>query len=353
MKRFILYAVTVVFAALMMTACGGGGGGILLPNPSGAAFEVLLVIDDDVYRSPAGEEVFNMLTSPVPHLPQPEAQFRISRVQHQHFDNMLKTTRNIVFVTVDSALYTRCSINLMRDRWARMQAIVNITASDTETLRAGVERNAGRIVDFMVRLERERFMDYYASSISQEALQRTYKKFGCKIALPSSMNKFNEAENFLWISNGGDNVRQDIIIYSIPYHSTEQLTHESILAARDSVLKLHLPGSIEGSHMGTEYRYYPPETENITVNGAWCAETRGLWRMVDGVVMGGPFISHTRVDEVNNRIIVAEGFVFAPRVDKRTPLRQVEAMVYSLKLPQEINAVTVVAKRPEAKESAE
>ena len=351
MKTRLLYMVSAV--VLMFFAGCAGGGGTLLPNSSGAAFEVLLVIDDDVYRTPAGEAVFNALTGPVPHLPQPEAQFRISRVPHKMFDHLLRTTRNIVFVTVDSMQYTRCTVNLLRDRWARMQAIVNITAPDTETLLGGVEQSAGRIVDFLVRGERERFMDYYASSVSQEAVQRVYKKFGCKIALPTSMNKFKEGEDFLWVSNGSGNIRQDILIYSLPYRSAEQLTREGILAARDSVLKKNLPGGVEGSYMGTEYRYYPPETEEITVNGAWCAETRGLWRMVDGEIMGGPFVSHTRIDEVNGRIIVAEGFAFAPRVDKRTPLRQVEAMVYTLKLPQEINAVTVVAKRPETKESAE
>ena len=57
--------------------------------------------------------------------------------------------------------------------------------------------------------------------------------------------------------------------------------------------------------------------------------------------MGGPFVSITRIDELNKKIITVEGFVFAPSYNKRNPLRQMDAMVYSLLLPQEINQVTV------------
>ena len=45
-------------------------------------------------------------------------------------------------------------------------------------------------------------------------------------------------------------------------------------------------------------------------------ETRGLWKM-EHDAMGGPFVSHSRVDTLNNRVVVAEGFVYAPEKMKR------------------------------------
>ena len=59
--------------------------------------------------------------------------------------------------------------------------------------------------------------------------------------------------------------------------------------------------------------------------------------------MGGPFVSLTRIDEMNMQIITIEGFVFAPKYDKRNPLRQLEAMIYSLRLPHEVNEVVITA----------
>ena len=61
---------------------------------------------------------------------------------------------------------------------------------------------------------------------------------------------------------------------------------------------------------------------------------RGLWRM-QGDMMGGPFVSHTRLDKKNHRVVVAEGFVYAPETDKRNFMRRIEAALFTLRLPGE------------------
>ncbi len=52
-------------------------------------------------------------------------------------------------------------------------------------------------------------------------------------------------------------------------------------------------------------------------------------------MMGGPFVSHTRLDEKNHRVVVAEGFVYAPETDKRNFMRRIEAALFTLRLPGE------------------
>jgi hypothetical protein len=317
---------------------------VYLPSVSGSAFEVLLVIDDSIYQTPAGEAIFYTLNAPTPILPQPEPMFKMSKIDTKHFDNLLKATRNIVFVEVNPNKYTQAKINLSRNRWANTQAIANVVAPDTESLKTVIESSGNTINDYFIQAERERMVDFYRNNINAEALRRVYSQFGCKIALPTSLNKFTQKDNFLWITNGSAQIRQDIVIYSTPYTSTDQLTHEAIMARRDSVMQINMPGGFEGSYMGTEYRYLPPVTNFVTHNNAWCAETRGLWKMLNGEHMGGPFVSLTRVDEMNMRIITIEGFVFAPGKDKRNPIRQIDAMLYSLLLPHEVNEVVITAK---------
>jgi hypothetical protein len=52
--------------------------------------------------------------------------------------------------------------------------------------------------------------------------------------------------------------------------------------------------------------------------------------------MGGPFVSHVRVDTVNQKVIVAEGFVYYPNEPrKRNPIRRLESALYTLQLPSE------------------
>ena len=63
-------------------------------------------------------------------------------------------------------------------------------------------------------------------------------------------------------------------------------------------------------------------------------EMRGLWYM-ENDCMGGPFVSHSRVDTETNRVIVVEGFVYAPEKMKRGLIRRLEGSLYTLQLPEE------------------
>jgi hypothetical protein len=74
------------------------------------------------------------------------------------------------------------------------------------------------------------------------------------------------------------------------------------------------------------------EVQPIDVQGQYAFEVRGLWRM-KGDFMGGPFVSHSRVDTINNRVITAEIFVYSPDKMKRNLVRTLEASLYTLKLP--------------------
>ena len=46
-------------------------------------------------------------------------------------------------------------------------------------------------------------------------------------------------------------------------------------------------------------------------------------------------MSHSRVDEVNGRVIVAEIFIYAPESLKRDLVRRMEAALYTVQLPQQ------------------
>ena len=70
-----------------------------------------------------------------------------------------------------------------------------------------------------------------------------------------------------------------------------------------------------------------------TFEGRTVIEARGLWEM-ENDMMGGPFVSYSQVDSVNNRVIVAEGFVYAPEKRKRLFIRQLEAAVQTLQFNQ-------------------
>ena len=82
--------------------------------------------------------------------------------------------------------------------------------------------------------------------------------------------------------------------------------------------------------MTTEKQF--EQTQNVLKhNGNYASEMRGLWKL-EGDFMGGPYVSLSELDAANQRIITAYAFVYAPSKDKRNFIRQMEAMIYSLKL---------------------
>ena len=150
----------------------------------------------------------------------------------------------------------------------------------------------------------------------------------------------NQRVNVLWCCNNKGPMRKDIVVYHFPYTAQEQFSNDSIIAKRNAILGRLVSAQVEGSHMGTEYKHFPPVSRQVaalrdSVGGFYGMETRGLWKIENGEAMGGPFVSLTRLDQVNGRVVTAETFLYAPGQKKRNALRQDEAILYSLKMPNE------------------
>ena len=93
-------------------------------------------------------------------------------------------------------------------------------------------------------------------------------------------------------------------------------------------MKANIPGAREGMYMATD-SLMTVDVRPINVHGEYAMEARGLWR-VKGDFMGGPYVSHARLDKANQRIIVSEIFVYSPDKMKRNLVRQMEASLYTL-----------------------
>ena len=59
--------------------------------------------------------------------------------------------------------------------------------------------------------------------------------------------------------------------------------------------------------------------------------TKSIWQVKDAF-MSGPFINYWIKDDANKRFLVAEGFVFAPSVEKRAYVFELEAIIKSISI---------------------
>ena len=77
------------------------------------------------------------------------------------------------------------------------------------------------------------------------------------------------------------------------------------------------------------YQEYIPNQKEVSLNGVYLNELRGLWQM-KGDFMGGAFVNYSMVDEKRNRVISLDGYVYCPKFDKREYLREQEALIKTI-----------------------
>ena len=311
----------------------------MMPNASGLPYEMLVVMDDEQWERPIGRAVFNVLDSDVPGLPQSERSFRITRINPSGMNsNMFRIMRNIIKVDIQKGRYTQPKLKFSRDVYSYPQMVMTLQAPDEESLTLFVEENAQSIIDFFTKAEMNREINNLREKHNPEVSRLAKEMLDVDIWVPWEINKFKKGKNFLWASTNTGQKDMSIVLYSYPYTDVNTFTLEYFLTKRDSVMKTNIPGGPKGSYMTTNHDY--TYVKDATVHGKYAQVARGLW-FVQGDRMGGPFVSHSRVDEVNGRVIVAEAFVYAPEALKRDLIRRMEAALYTLQLPQqeEVNSL--------------
>ena len=327
MKK-ILYIAAILIA---LASCNSGG--VTLPNATGAAGEVLVVIDDSIAKSAVGDSIFRLLDRDVPCLPQSEPHFNISRTKHSGFTNLLKPARNIVIINVGHR-YSHNKIKTYTDKYSTPQAIIEINGPTKEGVLKAINDYSENILDFFIKAERDRAIKYQSHYSERAISNKVKEKFGFEMVIPKGLTRIKEAENFMWIANSNVDVNQNIVIYTYPYTDKNTFTKEYLTFKRDSIMMLNVPGPAKDSYMGTEYKYEPPiMKETALKSGQFATEVRGLWSIV-GDIMGGPFVSVSCLDEKNQRVVTAECFVYAPGKNKRNILRNLESVLYTIKFEQ-------------------
>ena len=304
---------------------------LLMPNASGLPYEMLVVMGDDQWERPLGRAVFNVLDTDVPGLPQSERSFRITRINPSAFDsNMFRIMRNVIQVDIQN-IYTQPKFKFARNVYSYPQMVMTLQAPDEASLAAYINENAQSILDFFTKAEMNREIDNLREEHNPEVSRLAKEILGVDVWVPWEVNKFKKGKDFLWASTNTGKKDMSIVLYSYPYTDKNTFTLEYFLNKRDSVMKVNIPGGPEGSYMTTQRDYV--YVKDATVQGKYAQVARGLWR-VQGDRMGGPFVSHSRVDEANGRVIVAEAFIYAPESLKRDLMRRMEAALYTLQLPQ-------------------
>lgn len=319
----------VVFTSIVCFLSSCSDSGRFLPTITGSTFDLLVVGSDPIWKSEAGRTIDSVFGGPMPALPQEEPFFKVIHLKRAYFDNTVNTARNIVFYDVDPNKYTKGSLHFEENAWAKPQAIVHITAPDVATLDSVVSKNCQQLRRYFTVAEEKRARNYFTTYQNRDFAENVMKRFGVSMLVPLELTVKRDTTNFVWMSNGSNDISQNMCVFTSPYTSNSDFSAEHLVAVQDYYTSKYVPGPSEGSFMN--HQPLEPLTYEVLKNdySDFCVEVRGLWHC-EKDVMGGPFVSRNYLSADHKSIITAMVFLYAPGKDKRNRLRMLEGAAGSL-----------------------
>ena len=146
-------------------------------SSTGTPSEIVVVSENNLWNSSAGDSVRAFFEGPVQGLPQPEPYYKLIQVKEDAFGSVLRLHRNVLIITIDSSMKEPL-LELRHNIWASPQRVVKISAASIEGIKETFTANESKILNLYDNAEMERLQKLYAKSRDIEAISAIQKKFG-------------------------------------------------------------------------------------------------------------------------------------------------------------------------------
>ena len=321
MKKITFLALALVF----LWSCNTKGSKTYLTESVGAINALSLVMPDDLWNSEIGDEIRKYFAAPVDGLPREEPLFSISQIPPEVFNGFARGSRNILLIAQDTAAF-----EIKDNVYAEPQKIAYIKARDGQTLIQLIREHAPEIIAAYKENEIKEKQRRIGLAVNKDPSLE--EKLGIVLTMPTVYEVVKQENNFFWIERKILKGTTNIIVYEMPLGAIPKDPDqvEAIIKMRDSIGKSYIPGREEGMYMITQ-KAYAPYVFDAEVAGRETIETRGMWEMKN-FYMGGPFLNYIIKDEAHNRLLVLEGFAFAPSTDQRDYMFELEAILRSVEI---------------------
>lgn len=328
------------FAALLLCACGGGD--TYLPDAAGGQGEILVVMDNAYWEGEPGAAVRSILEQAVDGLPQREARFKVAQATRKNFGALLAAHHSVLLADIGDAADT-VGVQVLRDRYAKGQLLVRISAKDPVAWIGLMQSEGYKAAELLEEHQRKRVGKRLVRERDAALSSSLKAQYGFTLDVPGGYRVMKQTAHFSWLqrdrmvtsSNMDHNVIEGILIHLHPYTSDSTFTVPYLVEQRDSVTRAFVEGPSPGSYMIVQRAFdavdLMPTSRSASVDGRFGYLMHGLYGM-HGAKMGGPFVSLSTVDEERGRLITVEGFVYAPQFDKREYMRELEALLFSLRI---------------------
>lgn len=297
-----------------------------LPEDSSAAINTIaVIIDDQLWNGEVGDSIRNKFASPVLGLPQEEPLFSINQYPVKLFEGFSTDSRNLLIIKKEN----ENKYEFKENEFASPQNAFHISGKTSFEILEILQKNAPDIIKKMRAIEITHNQKIIKDSLLDS--KKIQKKFNIDLLIPSKYEYVMRRRNFIWLKSEITSGNNSLIIYQIPWKSIRpNYAVNDIVKIRDSVGQLWIHGSALGTKMVTE-EAYSPYFSKTTLFGNNAYEIKGTWQMKNDF-MSGPFISYAIFDKAHRRILVLEGFCYAPSKEKRDLMFELESIIKSIQI---------------------
>ena len=322
-------SITVLCLSYLLISCMDNT--VVLPRSVGAFNKVIVVAKGSLWAGDVGDQIRNSFGELMVGLPQPEKTLSVGHVAPNGFTSMMRSNRNVLVIELsDKTSYVKTT-----NKYANPQTLIYLSAKDKMGLLSSLKEHMSEIIQTFKESDIKVLQRSFFNKRVNDSMYKTLKKLNISLTIPEEFKTVDDTGDFLWlrqhlksgIARGAGN--NNILVYSLPLND-QTMSSDNIISMRDQIGEKYIPGSKQGMYMITEAAY-TPRTNKTEILGNDAFETRGKWE-VKNDFMAGPFLNYAIIDKKNDRLLVVEGFTYAPSVNKREFLFELEAIAKSLKI---------------------
>jgi hypothetical protein len=220
---------------------------------------------------------------------------------------------------------------IKKNEFASPQNIFYVSGRNTIEIIDTIEKHSPEIIQIMRQTEIAENQRINDTALLKT--ERIKKKFKIALNIPKGYNSVLTRKKFIWFKKEITGGSTSILIYQVPIKNIKSYRNSNvmnnIIRMRDSIGSLYIHGTERHSKMITE-QAYSPYFFYKKLEGRTTYETKGTWEMKNDF-MSGPFINYCITDYKNRRMLVLEGFCYAPSKKKRDLMFELEAIIKSVK----------------------
>lgn len=285
---------------------------------------ISVIIDNQLWNGEIGESIRNKFASPVIGLPQEEPLFTINQYPIKLMEGFMTDSRTIIVIKKEN----KTQFEIKKNQYASPQNVFHISGKTNGDILKIIEKNAAKIIQIIKEAEIAENQRINRLSLMNPKIIRN--KFQISLEVPTGYNYVLQSTKFLWLKKEIISGNTSLLIYEVPIKTIKNGSNmiTNIIKTRDSIGNLYISGTDLDTQMITE-EGYSPYLFKLNLNGKETYETKGTWELKNDF-MSGPFVNYAIIDEVNERVLILEGFCYSPSKEERDLMHELESIIKSI-----------------------